>query len=101
MNTGYMLSGTSPYGIGNGGGGSDAYGLGALPPTKFGIDEGTLSIGGPTLPLMAAAGLALVGGGKFGMWGAVVGGIAGYFVAKFAVLGVTRQQGVVDAVANL
>jgi len=87
MNTGYMLSGTSPYGTGSGGGPGDAHGLGALAPTKFGIDEGTLSIGGPTIPLIGAAGLALLGGSKFGMWGAVVGGIGGYFIIKLAVIG--------------
>lgn len=87
MNTGYMLSGTSPYGVGNGGGGSDAYGLGALPGTTFAVEEGKLSIGGPTIPLIAAVGGALALSSKLGGWGWLVGGIGGYFIARLAVIG--------------
>lgn len=91
MNTGYMLSCSSPYGVGNGGGGSDAYGLGALAPVNFAVEEGKLSIGGPTIPLIAAVGGALALSNKLGGWGWLVGGLGGYFVAKFAVLGMRGQ----------
>lgn len=82
MNTGYMLSGTSPYGVGNGGGGSDAYGLGAVENYNLQFQPGgpgqPTTVQAPISLLIFTVGGAIAGAMTKSAWGIILGGALGY-----------------------
>lgn len=64
----------------------------AIPGVDVGIRGGSVSLDAPVVPALGAVGGALLGSKWGGGMGAAIGGVAGYFLLRLAVIGVRGQN---------